>query len=274
MLDDEVAGEEPTIAEEPAPALVASLTPSVITAPVTAVLESLPERDWNGTPAAYILAPTTDLGVREDLDRVSSPSVRATISAAVRQTVDVEGPIEVSRLARNIGVRFGFGRVTASRAEVITSVVPPELVHSSELGDFVWPAQLDPSTWRGYRSKPADHTRALPDIAPEEIVNAMMHACSRTLLAEVDLMRETLSAFGLKRLTASTEEHLRERLTFGVTSDVWGHKWPVDPRRRRLPARCLKRCADPAYGVRTVGPPTPSIPNALWLGGLCQLVRC
>lgn len=210
LLADQVPAEEPAIAEDPVPALIASLSD-----PVTAVLEGLPQRDWNGTPATYILAPTTDLGVREDLDRVSSPSVRATISAAVRQTVDLEGPIVFTRLARNIGVRFGFGRVTVGRSELIIGVVPKELRRSNDLG-FVWPDQLDPDTWRGYRSTPADLTRALTDIAPEEIVNAMAQACSQVRLSEIDLMRENLASFGLKRLTASTEEHLRACIAFGV----------------------------------------------------------
>ena len=106
------------------------------------------------------------LGDRTDLDRLNSPTVRHKITAAARETVQFEGPIALDRLARDIGHRFGFDRVSSNRKEFITSCVPSELIRSTELGDFVWPRELDQETWRGFRTTPEDMTRALAEIAP------------------------------------------------------------------------------------------------------------
>lgn len=129
-------------------------------------------RDWDGRGTVYLEAPTTTLGPRDHLDRVDSPSVRQTILRAVRETVDIEGPISMDRLARDVCRRFGLDRVSAGKREMVVRCIPAELIKKSELGDFVWPKELNPIGWRGYRTTPAEITRSLMDIAPEEIVNA------------------------------------------------------------------------------------------------------
>ena len=120
--------------------LVAGLATAAVPAPVG--LDVAPTRDWDGRPAAYQHAPTSTLGERTDLDRLNSPSVRHTITAAARETVQFEGPIALDRLARDIGHRFEFDRVSSNRKEFITSCVPSELIRSTEMGDFVWPREL------------------------------------------------------------------------------------------------------------------------------------
>ncbi|WP_235681542.1 DUF3320 domain-containing protein [Tomitella gaofuii] len=176
------------------------------------------ERDWHGQGVAYTAAPTTQLGPREDLDRVNSPSVRATITAAVRETVEAEGPIELDRLARNIGRLFGLDRVRAKPREFITECVPAELIHRSPLGDFVWPRELDPARWRGYRSSLPGDDRPIADIAPEEIVNAMAAMCRRRALDDESLLRETMAQFGIGRLGGNVRERLEACLELGVRS--------------------------------------------------------
>ncbi|QSE39477.1 DUF3320 domain-containing protein [Rhodococcus erythropolis] len=98
--------------------------------------------DWDGRGTTYLEAPTTTLGPRGDLDRVDSPSVQRTILSAVRETVDIEGPISMDRLARDVGRRFGLDRVSAGKRETIVRCIPAELIKKSGLGDFVWPKEL------------------------------------------------------------------------------------------------------------------------------------
>lgn len=98
--------------------------------------------DWDGRGTTYLEAPTTTLGPRGDLDRVDSPSVQQTILSAVRETVDIEGPISMDRLARDVGRRFGLDRVSAGKRETIVRCIPAELIKKSGLGDFVWPKEL------------------------------------------------------------------------------------------------------------------------------------
>lgn len=195
----------------PAPGVAAETVPVHDTTPRPNV-----ERDWHGEGAAYIAAPATQLGPREDLDRVNSPSVRATITAAVRETVDAEGPIEFDRLARDIGRRFGLNRVRAKPRGFITECVPSELVHRSELGTFVWPRELDSHQWRGYRSILPGADRQIADIAPEEIINAMAAMCRRRALDADSLLRETMAQFGISRLGGNVRERLEACLELGV----------------------------------------------------------
>ena len=83
------------------------------------------------------------------------------------------GSYRARPLGEGIGRRFGYDRVSAAREEFITSCVPDSLVQKRPLGKIVWPHNVDSDGWRGFRSTPADLTRLLPGIAPEEIANAI-----------------------------------------------------------------------------------------------------
>lgn len=176
------------------------------------------DRDWHGRGSAYACASTSQLGSREDLDRVNSRSVKSTITAAVRETVDAEGPIALERLARDVARRFGFDRVSAARKDFVIQCVPDELTHTAPLGTFVWPRQIDRETWRGYRTTPGDITRPLGDIAPEEIVNAMNAACAGRALDTESLMRETMALFNQRRLAGPSRDRLEACLDIGLHS--------------------------------------------------------
>ncbi|NKW37113.1 hypothetical protein GS935_09110 [Rhodococcus hoagii] len=153
-----VSAQSDDIDDDPSePTLVASVatTPPASVADIDDALSTV-GRDWHGRGLEYQCAPTTALGEREDLDRLNSQSVRAKITAAVRETVEIEGTIELDRLARDVGRRFGFDRVSASRKSFVIECVPAELVHASPLGSFVWRvrstvpngADTDHARWR------------------------------------------------------------------------------------------------------------------------------
>ncbi|MGZ9884001.1 DUF3320 domain-containing protein [Rhodococcus ruber] len=176
------------------------------------------ERDWHGRGIAYTCAPTTPLGEREDLDRVHSASIRRIITDAVRETVEIEGPIPLDRLTRDVARRFGFERVGAARKEFVGECVPADLVHSTPLGKFVWPPQLDRASWRGFRTTPDDVIRSLNEIAPEEILNAMNAACTGRELDVETLIRETMALFNQSRLGGPSRDRLEACLDLGVAN--------------------------------------------------------
>lgn len=207
------SGESSEVADD-APRLIASLT-TVETPPITTTPA---ERDWHRKGAKYLQAPTTSLGAREDLDRINSQSVRRTITNAVRETVSIEGPIELDRLARSIGHRFGYDRLRATRKDFILDCVPRALIHGTQLGSFAWPEQLDRDSWRGFRSTSAGMTRPLTEIAPEEIINAMAVSCGPRGLEEEALMRATIAQFGQRRLTQGISERLATCIALGLES--------------------------------------------------------
>ncbi|WP_084525968.1 DUF4011 domain-containing protein [Nocardia vaccinii] len=177
----------------------------------------LSERNWDGCGVRYACARTTALGERTDLDRTNSPSVRRTITDAVRETVETEGPIALERLARVVAKRFGFDRVSAARKDFVIECVPTELIHSDPMGAFVWPHQLDRMTWNGYRTTPDEVSRPLGEIAPEEIVNAMKAACTGSELDIESLLRATMAIFNQRRLTGPSRERLEACIDLGLT---------------------------------------------------------
>ena len=200
--------------------LVTGVAPTA-TPPIRFEPEPVPasiERDWHGRGVGYLCAPTTVLGAREDLERVNSPSVRSIITHAVRETVEIEGPILLDRLTRDVARRFGFERVAAARKEFVEQCVPSELIHSSPLGKFVWPPQIDRATWSGFRTTPDDVTRSLTDIAPEEILNAMNAACMGRELDVETVLRETISIFNQSRLRGLGRDRLEACLDLGLAN--------------------------------------------------------
>ena len=91
----------------------------------------------------------------------------------ILEVIGSEGPVEVARLVRIIGRRFGLAVVRSARAEEIRRLIPADRLRKSALGEFAWPADLDMARWSGFRPADADHTRSLDEVAPEEIANAV-----------------------------------------------------------------------------------------------------
>ncbi|HEY5429484.1 MAG TPA: DUF3320 domain-containing protein, partial [Solirubrobacteraceae bacterium] len=163
------------------------------------------DREVQARGRPYQETTPTPLGTRDDLRRTTSPEVRRIVAAAVRDTVETEGPIATDRLARSIGRRFGFDRVTSGRQRFILEAVPDELIKRTTLGEFVWPSGLDADVWRGYRTTPATVNRPLTDIAPEELINAMADTANASrYVDEHELYRATMLVFGQRRLTSQT----------------------------------------------------------------------
>lgn len=176
-------------------------------------------RDFDAVGESYVEEPAARLGGRADLDRTNSREIRSIIAEALRRTVEREGPIESNRLAREIAKRFGFDRVPAARAEFILSVVPEGLTHTSDLGSFVWPTQLNRGLWRGFRTTPDGVKRPISEIAPEEIINAMAAvAASGHISDRESLFRETLALFRQKKLTSASAERLEMCLRLALTT--------------------------------------------------------
>ena len=78
--------------------------------------------DRRGAATLYKEAPTSPLGSRSELDHPEWPNVRARLRVAVDEAIDIEGPIELTRLTRNIVRRFGFNRAKSQRQDLVVSL--------------------------------------------------------------------------------------------------------------------------------------------------------
>ncbi len=108
-----------------------------------------------------------------------------------------EGPVQGLRMARLLANSCDLHRLAEKRVTDILRVAP---VRPDEHG-FYWPSDAAPAEWTGFRPDPAQ-SRAVEEISPVELGNAMAHACRETGgLAEEELFSEALALFGYKRRT-------------------------------------------------------------------------
>lgn len=217
----------------PPPVAVRESVAEVVEAPVkqlASVIVPPKQVITRGIASPYIAGPTDPIGSREDLDSPSRHEVRTRLRDAVWESIEIEGPIALNRLARNVVRRFGFDRVAGKRQDIVRRLVPEDLVFSDEFGTFVWPRDLDRHQWRGFRTTPSGFVRPLDEIAGEELINALVYAARNGVYDEEQLMRDTLALFDQKRLTAPAEARCQrcmakaERLGRLVRKDggLWG----------------------------------------------------
>jgi len=136
------------------------------------------------------------------------------VGRVLQAGAEAEGPIHLDRLARLTAGAFGLGRVAQARKDALAALVPV----SVRVGDFVWPAELDRSSWTGFHRDPAA-TRPMEQVAPEEIGNAMVSLCRASAgMTEDELFTRTLEVFGYRRRTPAQVAVLTSALSAAVDS--------------------------------------------------------
>ncbi|MCC6703279.1 MAG: DUF3320 domain-containing protein, partial [Thermomicrobiales bacterium] len=158
------------------------------------------------------------LGGVEVLDLLPAARQKEKVAKALREVVEIEGPVHYDRLTRAVASAFELHRVNGARQAAILAALPRDL--SGGAGEsFAWPARLDRTTWRGYRRSAGGHHRPIDQICREEISNAMAAiAYGAAGIDREELKRETLALFGGRRLTPAIEATLAEALHFGLTA--------------------------------------------------------
>lgn len=154
-----------------------------------------------------------DVSVLSELNRRAN---RDRVAEQIRDVVRHEGPVEAGRLAHVVGARFGLSRVRESRRLAILGCAPADVTkQTGPLGTFYWPQDVDPAQYGRFRRTPADVSRGVSEIAPEEIGNAMLFVLSRDArMTKEDLIYETKELFGFSR----AGRHIRERFEAVIDS--------------------------------------------------------
>jgi hypothetical protein len=172
--------------------------PSAPVPPLPAQAAPTPPRALDGEEPFVPWTPRL-AGGREMLDRTANPRGAEKVRTVMLAGVEAEGPVHVDRLARLTAGAFGLTRVLRARLDGLGALVPA----SMRVGDFVWPAGLDRTTWTGFRRDPAGD-RPMDQIAPEEIGNAMVALCRASAgMTRDELFAQTLEVFGYRRRTAA-----------------------------------------------------------------------
>lgn len=154
----------------------------------------------------FELADDSVIGPASVLDNLDLTKAAVTrVAAAILTT---EGPIAVPRLVTIVGRRFGVDRLTeGSRTELSALVTEAFVVQNG----FAWPTDLDVVTWRGVRRVVHRDHRAITDISPAEICNAMELVLAASPDHEVDreqLPMQAASVLGYGRLGETSRRWL------------------------------------------------------------------
>ncbi|WP_433784429.1 DUF4011 domain-containing protein [Actinomycetospora sp. CA-101289] len=148
------------------------------------------------------------LGGRETLDALPEPAAAARVRRALADAIAAEAPIPLARLARAVARAFDLNRVRQERVDAILALLSPDL---RVVDGVVWKPGTDPASWTEFRGSADGMSRPFEDIPLKEIANAM-DAVSRESggMDREELYRETLAAFGGRRLTTGIRERLTE----------------------------------------------------------------
>jgi hypothetical protein len=177
----------------------------------------------------------TAVGSREQIDTLPrSPAVQQLVRQCMTDVIKAEGPVEIARLIRFVYQSFGLQRVRSSRRDLMSRYLPDGFrITTGNQTRFVWPRNIDPESWRGFRQTASSADRAFEEVSPEEIINAMSHALeTREVRGGEQLLRITRELLGYGRTTQSMEAVLRQALRRGIDSG-------------RLPGNIEQRWEDP-----------------------------
>ncbi len=136
-------------------------------------------------------------------DKKAFPILRRQITSILA----VEAPIKESLLRQRLAKAWGFSRIGKGIADVITNAIPDDIpITGFGENRVLWAKEQDPDKWGDWRvPKSPGECRALADIPPEEIANAMydilrgLHSCGQDVL-----YRETLKELGFSSLSAKS----------------------------------------------------------------------
>lgn len=209
---DEAPAESGTVSG----ALPAERVPVVNSATTSVPQRPAPARQAGGT-TPFVPYEPTPVGVKDDLDRLGhDPAVQRRLREVFVEITDHEGPIEVKRLAKKALHCFGLERVRENRIrEALEHLPPTQHIERGPFGDHVWPADLDPHTWRGFRETRRPSDRTVQEISPHEIINAIRRSAENGGLGD-RLLREALRSLGHTMTKGTVENHVLRVLDFGI----------------------------------------------------------
>ncbi len=139
-----------------------------------------------------------------------------TAFRTAQEIIETEAPVELKSVIKRVANCFGLGTVREKRIWSLTPLLDNAHVESTPFGHFVWVDQQDPINWLSFRR--TDRTqRALKDIAPHEVANAMVAVVRQSIAFEVEeLVQWAAEFFGSRRVTESTRQHLHEIVRWAV----------------------------------------------------------
>lgn len=149
--------------------------------------------------------------VRSTSDMFYAPESRPVIKQQVEEIIQTEGPIFEPLLKKRITKAWGFTRAGGSITDILRKCLPDDLIMTTYADKIVfWPRNVFPADYHDYRvGTDRDSKRAIDEIPPEELANAMYEILVDFTTCDRDvLFRETIRLFGFNKLTEKARQHL------------------------------------------------------------------
>lgn len=149
-----------------------------------------------------------EAGGPEVIDALPKKDAKMQVRGVAAEIAEFEGPVSLDRLVTLTVRSFGLSRCGAKKKrQVAHQLKQLDLIVDED--DFVWPTDIDPTTWREFRPNTSDADRDFTDISPVEIANAWrIIAARRPDAAEAEIRRGVLHAFGRKSGGSKVTPHL------------------------------------------------------------------
>lgn len=206
----------PTPAPAPAPP-----APTVAAEDVVARLAEAGRSRPEGRAAFRLPAPKM-LGSPEAF---YEPEALAAIGARLAEVVQAAGPVDRKQAYREVMACWGLSSLGARIRGILDDALAaaPAPRRPIRVGEVLWPADLDPATWREFRvPDPEDPRTERPadEIPPAEIANAAAWVLDRAKSIDREtLVKETAFALGIarvgKRVRAAMEAGLSTLIEAG-----------------------------------------------------------
>ncbi|MDR3213233.1 MAG: DUF4011 domain-containing protein [Azoarcus sp.] len=143
-------------------------------------------------------------------------AARPEVIRIAAEALAVEGPVHLDRLLRIIANRFGYSSAGFQKRGELSELIASTFTVDGDR--FVWQDGVDRQTWRTVRRTVSGSDRAMMEICPAELLNAMELVLSRAPAgSRDDLLKDTASVLGYARLTDKARKNLLLVLERGLT---------------------------------------------------------
>ena len=135
------------------------------------------------------------------------------IAKAMMKVIDAEQPVSRDYLYKKVVSCWGMEKISEKTGAVLDEVADSLVVERTQGGSqtFFWKEGMNPELYDKYRvSEDETANRLLSDIAPQEIVNAVVPIVETNIsLSYDDLIKEVSKLFGCRRRTASGDRMVK-----------------------------------------------------------------
>ena len=134
----------------------------------------------------------------------------------LEQLVDTEGPMLASLAIKRVAYEFGLQRVRDAKVAELYPLLSTRKVTELFGEHYVWPAEVQPATWRAFR-RTTKEQRKIDEISPYEIVNALEVTVKRSItISPEELVRWAGEFFGAGRITDKIESYLKVCIRWAI----------------------------------------------------------